>query len=169
MGLIRPAKSVDAFALVSILQERHPETRYAVDVPIDEPIARKFLASCVQRHGGQTEGSTFIMVHEDAEGQPDAFVLGILARVYAIGTRLAASDVFLLGRKSANTRVLMRLLDRYIAWADANPRVYEIGVSWADSIPGNNGLIPALKRRGFSMHAQSFRRDRAAIVMEAAA
>lgn len=167
--MIRPAKSVDAFALVDILKERHGETRYAADVPIDEPIARKFLASCVQRHGGQTEGSTFLLVHEDADGQPDAFVLGMLSRVYAIGTRLAASDVFLLGRKTAPTRTLMRLLDRYIQWADANPRVYEIGVSWADSIPGNTGLIPALKRRGFVMHAQSFRRDRAPIVMEQAA
>lgn len=155
--MIRPGKAADAFGIVDVLQERHAETRYAVDVPIDPQAARKLFAQAAQRHGGQHEGSTFLMVSE-ANGEIEAFMLGQLSRVYMIGEKLCASDCFLIGRKRARPRILLQLLDRYIAWAEGNPKVYEIGLSWADSIPGNEGIIDVYERRGFELCARTFRR-----------
>lgn len=155
--MIRPAKSVDAFAIVDVIVERHPETPYA-DVPIDEREARRLMAQSAQRHGGTNEGATFLMVNERADGVVDAFMLGILSRVYHIGTMLAASDVYLLGRRDADPRALVRLFDAYIAWAESNPRVFEIGASWADAISGNEIVTKLYERRGFELCSQTYRR-----------
>ena len=159
MGMIRPAKSIDAFALVDILKERYPEMRYAGQVAIDEVAARRLFAQAVQRHGGTTEGATFLMVSE-REGVIDAFMLGMLSRVYMIGDMLSASDVFLIGKRGCDPRAVTGLIDRYLEWADGNPRVYEVGLSHADTIPGSERIIDVFKRRGLTLCATTYRRDR---------
>ena len=156
--MIRPGTSTDAFALVGILKERMPDTRYAGHCSIDELAARRMFAQAAQRHGGTTDGSFFLMVNE-RDDEIDAFVLGSLGRIYFVFDKLGASDLFLLGRRSASPRVLMRLFDAYVEWAENNPRVYEIGASWADTIPGNDGIIAAFGRRGFQLCSQTFRRE----------
>lgn len=159
--MIRPGKSVDAFALTDIIVERHPDTRYAGEVGIVEQDARRLFAQAAQRHGQTNEGGMFLMVNE-VDGNVDAFILGTLTRIYIIGDKLGATDLFLLGRKSASPRVLLRLFDAYVEWAEANPKVYEIGASWADTIPGNDGIRAAFKRRGFSLCSETYRRERSA-------
>lgn len=164
--MIRPGTSSDAFALVDILKERHPETRYA-DIPINEKIARTMFAQAAQRHGGRNDGATFLMV-SDRDGV-EAFMFGALSRIYMVGELLGAADVFLLGKRGIPARTLTRLIDEYIAWAESSPKVVEIGLSWADSIPGNESIIKAYERRGFTLYGKSYRRTVAPLEMEAAA
>lgn len=156
--MIRPGKSSDAFALAEILTERQRDSRFAGKVQVDGLLARRLFAQAAQRHGGTTDGATFLMVSE-RKGEVEAFMLGSLSRVYIIGDALCASDTFLLGRQGCSPVILMRLLDAYIAWAEANPRVCEIGLSWADSIPGSATIQRAYTRRGFTECARTYRRD----------
>lgn len=153
----RPARAIDAPALVDILVERHPDTRYAGAVGIDEPVARKLFAAAVQRHGGAHDGATFLMVAEDRKGIA-GFMLASLSRVYMVGDMLASCDHYLIGRKDCPPRVLTRLFDAYFEWAEGNPKVYEVGASWADTIPGGEGFADFFERRGFSLIGQTFSR-----------
>lgn len=154
--MIRPAKSSDAFAIVEIIEERYPETRYAGKVSIDAKAARQIMAQAVQRHGGTTEGATFLMVSEREE-VIEAFVLGGLQRVYMIGDKLAASDYFLMGRKDCDPRAMNGLIDAYLEWALGNPRVYEVGLSWSDAVPGTSAMNAVIERRGFAMCGTTYR------------
>lgn len=159
--MIRPAKAADAFALADLLQARHKDTRYHGEVAIDAAIARKLFAFSAQRHGGTNDGATFLLVDEDAKGIR-AFILAGLSRVYLVGDKLASCDQFLLGRKGCPERVLVRLFDEYVAWAAANPRVYEIGASWANTIPGSESFAKVFARRGFSRIGETWGRVEAA-------
>lgn len=155
--MIRPAKSTDAFAIVDVIEERYPETRYAGFVSIEPKVARSLMAQAVQRHGGTTEGSTFLMVSENGEGVIEAFVLGSLARVYMIGDKLAAADNFLMARKGADPRAMNQLIDAYLEWARSNPKVYEISLSWSDAFEGASAMNAVIERRGFELCAATYR------------
>ncbi len=154
----RPARSVDAFALVEILQERHPETRYADTVAIDEVVARKVFAHAAQRHGGQHEGATFLQVAESDE-RIEAFMLGELTRIYMVGDKLCATDLLLIGRKDCDPRALTPLVDAFLAWAEASPKVHEITLSWSDAVPGSEGVCALYERKGFTLCQRGYRRD----------
>ena len=145
---LRPARFTDAPMLAQILAERQADSRYAGVVEVDEPYARKLIAAAIGRHGGTTEGATFVMVAADENDVPRAFVLGALSRIYGVGNKLGASDTYLVGRKDVSAFVLDQLFDAYFAWADANPRVYEIGGSWSNAIPGSRRFAASFRRRG---------------------
>ena len=125
------------------------------EVPFD---TKTNLPAGVQRHGGTNDGAGFVMVAEDGTGAVVAFVAGVLGRVYSIGDMLSAQDGFLLGRKDASPRALLALFREYIAWASANPKVYEIGASWSDAISGSDNFEAVYLAEGFVPCAQTFRR-----------
>lgn len=156
---VRPARSIDAPALASLLEERLPDTRYADVARVETKIARQMFAQAAQRHGGTTDGATFLMIAESDEGEIEAFILGSLCRLYGVFNILGATDNFLVGRKGCDPRAMNRLLDAYMAWADANPRVYEVSLSWADTFPGSDKIIAVYERRGFTLYGKSFRRE----------
>lgn len=166
--MIRPAKTTDVFAITDILVERSHDSRYEGIAAIDPKLARQMFAQAVQRHGGFTEGATFLMVNE-TKGEIDAFMFGTLNRIYVVGDKLAASDVFLLGKKDCNPRAMSRLIDAYVRWAEASPKVVEIGLSWADSLPGTEAITKDYERRGFTLRAKTYTREIRREAMELAA
>lgn len=155
--MIRPAKTTDVFEIVELLQSRYPEMRYAGNVAIDPLVARRFLAQCVQRHGGSHEGSTNFLVWE--QDGINAFMLGMLSRVYHVGDALAASDVYLVGRKDCSPRAIKALIDGYLAWAESNPNVYEIGLSHADTFEGGDKIGRLYETLGFTECSRTYRRE----------
>ena len=156
---IRPARAVDAPALIAMLEECREKSRYADMGSIDRDVARKFFCYGVQRHGGSTDGSTFLMVAENGEGVIEAFVYGVLSRIYAVGTRLGANDQFLIAREGANPRSVGKLVDTYIAWAESNPKCCEIALSWSDTVSESNAVTKMFQRRGFVCYSESWRRE----------
>jgi len=164
---LRPAKTVDVWQLADLVADGCARSRYAGIVEVDQKLARQMFAQAVQRHGGQTDGATFVMVDEGE--RVDAFVFASLGRIYGVGDRLMSSDHYLLGREGCDPRSLRRLFDAYVAWAEANPRVYEIGASWADTIPGNEAITNFFERRGFTLCAKTYRREAVHVVREEAA
>lgn len=157
--MIRPARSIDAPALADLLQARFGQMRYSGRCEIDMALARRTFAHAAQRHGGTTDGATFLMVAEAADGAIDAFIMGVLGRVYLLGSKLCAQDYFLVGREGCSPRALPRLQDAFIAWATGNPRVIEIQTSWTDILPGGDRIEAAWARKGFERCGGIMRRD----------
>lgn len=166
--IYRPARMTDVFSLVDILDVRQADSRYADNVEVDKPYARKMLAGLIQRNGGTNEGGTFVHVAVK-DGKVTAFVAASLSRIYGIGVYLGACDHFLIGYADCPPSVLDRLLDAYIEWASNNPKVVEIGASWSDAIPGSERFDLIYPRKGFSPCARTFRRVCSKQVKEIAA
>lgn len=156
---IRPALMVETPTLVDILCERYPETVYAAEgVAIDEPLARKIIAHHIQRSDGTNEGSTFVRVAAGEDGEPVAFVMGFLSRVYMVGDKLQAVDCFLIGRAGVSPSVLDQLFNAYVEWAVSNPKVYDVQASWTDILPDTNRFDAVYRRKGFAHCGAVYRR-----------
>lgn len=147
--MIRPAAMSDLPVLHALVREQHEKSRFHPDIGIDEPTLRSMLVQGVQRHGGQNNGSSCIFV-EEHEGHVEGFIFGILNRVYHIGNRLAANDLFLVCTGKARKTAAPELIEAYTAWAYDNPKVAQIMLSWTDAIGTDGKKIEALyKRKGF--------------------
>lgn len=159
--MIRVGKAMDAPELTALLSRTCDVSRYGGAVSVDPAIARKLFAQAAMKHGFIHDGGMFLMVSEDETGAIDMFILGALSRIYMVCDMLAASDLFLVHRDGAkpNPRALVDLVDAYLAWADSNPKVYEIGLSWSDTLPGAERLTNLFKRRGFQRCGETWRRD----------
>lgn len=166
--MIRPAKTTDVWALADIIEAGCARSRYAGHGTVDKKLARTMLAQAVQRHGGQTEGSTFLMVNE-CDDRIDAFIFASLGRIYNVLDILASCDHYLLGLVDCDARALGRLFRAYVEWADGNPRVFEIGASWADTIPETEVITRLFERNGFTLCGKQYRREAQRIAMEVAA
>lgn len=166
--MIRPALTTDVFAIADILCERAKDSRYHGITAPDPKLARQMFAQAVQRHGGTTEGATFLMVNE-TDGEIDAFMFGTLNRIYVVGDKLGASDVFLLGKTDCDPRAMGRLVRAYLDWAESSPKCVEIGLSWADSLPGSEDITSFYERLGFTLRTKGYSRAVVRDEMEIAA
>lgn len=147
--MIREARFGDLPRLWEVFFQMHAASIYADTVPIDEPALRSLLMDCVKRSGGQHAGSTLFLVAEKND-RIEGFFIGILDRVYHVGKRLRANDMFLFSTKDAPPRAAAQMFERYIAWATENPKCCELLASWVDAIDPRAERIEKLYRqRGF--------------------
>lgn len=147
--MIRAATMSDLPRLHELLHEQHKKSKFHPDVEIDEQAARSMLIHGVQRHGNQNNGGSCLFVEEN-EGEVEGFIFGVLNRVYHIGNRLAANDLFLVCTDKAGKFAASELVDAYYMWAAHNPKVAQIMLSWTDAIGIDGKKIEALyKRKGF--------------------
>ena len=157
---IRPARSVDVFALVEMLEEQHARSRYVGQVGIDAKYARSLLAQAIQRHGGTHAGGALVNVITQTGGEVICgFCVGVLDRVYQIGDRLVAQDAFLVVRNGAPPLASAKLLSHYIQWAASNPAVFEITLSHTDALPEGERIGALYERLGFQKCGALYRRD----------
>lgn len=140
---------VDVPALAALLAQSHAASRYAGEVGVDQAAARRLLAQFVQRHGGTHDGSSFVAVVEDGKGVICGFVAGVLDRVYHIGEKLAANDVFLVATPNAPATTTRRLLNGYLTWANSVPDCAEVRLSWTDALPSGERMGDLYERMGF--------------------
>lgn len=166
--MIRPAKPSDTMRLVDMLEEQQARSRYAGIVNVDRDYARKIVAAAIQRNGGIYSGSACVLVDE-VDDTVEAFIIGVLDRVYSIGDRLSAKDMFLVATDRAGALATMRLLGGYIAWASHNPNVYEIELSHTDALPEGERMGAIYERMGFVRGGTMYRRTNDAGEARAAA
>lgn len=164
--MMRAARFADTPRIVDLLVEQQMLSRYDGHVAIDVDYAKKFVAQLIQRHEGTTQGGTCTYVIEDADGVVEAFIIGILDRVYHIGDALQAHDVFFVCSERAPARAMFDLFDAYVDWATANPKVFEITPSRSDALPGSERLDKFFERRGFADGGRMFRRSNPAFGRE---
>lgn len=159
MTLIRAARFADVPVLVDMLVEQQKASIYVDTVRVDHDHARKLLAAMVQRHGGIHDGATCVFVAEAADGTVCGFCAGALSRVYLIGVELMAQDAFLVVDRDAPKTAMLRLLDAYIGWAEASPKVREIQLSHSAAIDGAERMATVFRRKGFEPFGRSYRRE----------
>lgn len=156
--MIRPARMGDVFRLVELLVQAHDSSRYAGKVAVDQPAARRTLAQFIQRNGGTHEGGTMVAVVED-DGAVQGFVAGLLDRVYHIGDKLAANDVFLVAAPDAPATTVRRLLAAYVTWANGVPDCVEVMLSHTDALASGERMGAIYERMGFVQCGAIYRRD----------
>lgn len=157
--MIRPAAFADIPAIVGLLREGYIRSHYGRDgiCNIDEREAKRLLVQAIQRHGGTNGGSTWVQV-ATKDGNIEGFILGTLARVYGIGDRLMATDMFWVASERVDPSDPIRLMRAMIEWASSNPMVVEIkcatnAVIMEDpELPGN-----ILKRLGMTDYGRIYR------------
>lgn len=159
---MRPARTIEAFALVELLREQHARSRYAALGDIDPTYARRLLAQAIQRHGHTTDGGTQVNVIEAEDGSIAAFMVGVLNRVYHVGNALCAQDMFLVAGDRAPALASRTLLNAYVEWASSNPRVLEINLSHTDALPEGDRMGAVYERLGFERCGGIYRRAGAA-------
>ncbi|GAA4108911.1 hypothetical protein ACFFTN_01495 [Aminobacter aganoensis] len=125
--MIRPATFSDIPAIVRLLQQSYMKTHYARTgiAEIDEPEAKRLLLASIQRHGQKHGGACWVCV-VDSGASIDGLILGTLTRVYSIGNRLMATDLFWLVNEHADPRDAIGLMKGMVGWAEANPAVVEV-------------------------------------------
>lgn len=155
---MRPARFIDVPRIVELLCDQHAMSRYADMTAVDVDYAKRAVGQMIQRHGGSHDGATCCYVVEGADGQVEALIIGMLDRVYEIGVALAAWDKFLVCSPRAPKSAMMQLLNAYLAWADNNPKVLEIGGSWTDILPTGERMDTVFMRKGFQRCGAIYRR-----------
>ena len=159
--MIRDAKNVDIPAIVMLLHEGFSRSHYAGKErgEIDTVEAKRMLMQAIQRHGHKTGGGCFVQVAE-TNGTVTGFILGTLARVYGIGSRLFATDMFWLASKDIHPGDPMKLMAGMIAWAKSSPDCIEIRCGTPAvilSAPGDAGVI--LERLGMTKYSTIYRME----------
>jgi hypothetical protein len=145
--MLRPATLSDLPRLYELILAMHAGSKYAErEIDVDEATAKSILRDGVMRNGGQHNGATLLNVVE-RDGLVEGFMLGILQRVYSIGNRLEAQDFWLYCTPHAPNGSVPRLLDAYVEWADSNPKVAEITLSWTDAMKVDGGKLGRLYHR----------------------
>ncbi len=158
---VRTANFSDIPGIFTLLQEGYARSHYARDgrTSIDTREAKRLLVQAVQRHGHTTGGGCFVEVSE-VDGQICGLILGTLSRVYAIGDRLSASDIFWLTNSQADPGDAMQLMRGFVGWAKSNQHVVEIKCGTTAAInedPEAAGLI--LRRIGMQKYGNIYRME----------
>jgi hypothetical protein len=134
----------------------HMASKYRDSDAVDTEYAHRLVAQCVQRHGHTTDGGSWVMVCEK-DDTVEGFIIGLLDRVYHIGKRLCAYDLFLYCTPRSG-RDMAALVDSYFGWADNNPRVGFVKASWTDAVKGASRMGKFYQRKGFELIGEIYER-----------
>jgi hypothetical protein len=158
--MIRPATSTDLTRLFALVVEMHGRSEFAGrGIDLSHQLVRSFLFDGVRKHGGSHAGSTLLNVVE-FRGEVEAFMFGLLQPVYSVCKQLEAVDFWLYATKRAPKIAPGLLIDAYLAWADANPKVRDILLSWTDVVGVDGGKLAKLyERKGFRRRGEIFVRS----------
>lgn len=160
MVVLRAARTTDVFAMAALLEQQFDRSRYAgTGVVFDGHYVRRTLAQAIQRNGHTGDGGALVNVIEKGAGIA-ALCVGTLSRVYHVGDKLMAQDMFLVAAPDAPVMATRSLLRPFLAWADANPAVHEIYLSHTDVLPEGAAIEPIYRILGFQQCGAIYRRDR---------
>lgn len=114
----------------------------------------EMLTGLIAAQNQNGPGATFLVVSVKM-GKVVGFMAGTLCRIYNILDGLAATDLFLINddKNPGDTRAM---IDAYLDWAEANPKVLEIGLSWSDTMPRGEEVANLYKRRGFIKTGETY-------------
>ncbi len=157
--MIRAATLSDLPRLFALVEEMHEGSYYAAQhVDIDDATVKSILRDGAMRSGRDHLGATLLNVVEK-NGVVEGFLLGILQRVYTIGNRLEAQDYLFYCSPRAPATGASRLIDAYLEWGLANPRVHEVKVSWTDVMGVDGAKLGKLyQRKGFERCGEIYKR-----------
>lgn len=146
--MIRRAAFGDIPRLAEIVVENHARSVYAGRCGVDIKLTKSLIIQAIQRDKLKTAGGTCAFVSE-RKGAVDGFIVGTLDRVYHIGTKLMAMDMFFVAGATSTLREAGALLDAYIAWGFSCPDVIEINLSATTVVGPTDRIEKLFRRKGF--------------------
>jgi hypothetical protein len=152
---IRAAKFEDIPVIETMLHEMHAASKYRGRVEISDKAMRALLMGAVAGQNQNGPQASYARIAEQG-GKPVGFMIGTLGRIYFIGDKLMAQDMFLYTRKGAEFGHTTALIDGYVAWAKSNRKVIEIVLSWNDTLPGAKRVAKVYERAGFRRNGEMF-------------
>mgnify|MGYP006421503355 CR=1 FL=1 len=159
MSVVRKARFIDTRAMADILREVYGRSIYPDLDEIDEREMKRLLTACVQKHGAKGEGACGVFVHENAQGDVDGFIIGMTQRVYHIGTKLSATDLFFLLREDASFRAGLGLWRAFEAWAKEQLGVVEIQVGLTRALGDYATAGKMYEKQGLTPYGAIYRRS----------
>lgn len=157
--MIRRANYSDIPAIFSLLTEGYERSRYRDIGAIDAKVAKGLLVNAIQRDGQMGEGGALVRVAEAEGGEVAGVILSLLQRVYLIGDKLQATDLFYYTTERCAVRDRTALFDAMVAWAEANPRVVEIQASASDIVGDWRRVGGLYERKGFDACGGMWRKE----------
>lgn len=143
--MIRPAKFSDIPAILSLMAEGYQRSKYRDIDTIDRREANALLMNAVQRHGLRREGGSCVFVSDGVDG----FITGLVDRLYHVGTKLVAQDVFFYVRPGAAPQIAPGLLSAYVEWASSIRDVVVIRNGITDLISDPEKIEQFYRAAGF--------------------
>lgn len=120
--MIRDARFQDIPRIRAILREAYERSDYVKGLcGFDDGEATRLLAHGIQQHGAET-----LVCVAERNGTVEGFIFGVLSRVYHVGDRNMASDLFWLATENVDPRDPRRLMKAMVAWGRSMPNVVEI-------------------------------------------
>lgn len=158
--MIRDAKFADIHGIIGLLEYGHGRSHYAGSgVRIDQKEAKRLLVQSIQRHGGKNGGACFVQVAEK-DGVINGLILGTLARVYAIGDKLSATDLFWIAAPTVDPTEPLRLMRNMVDWAWQSPHVVEVKCGATAVIQDPEGAGKLLERIGMKQFGNIYRMEK---------
>lgn len=153
MVVIRAATPQDIAPLERLLRAQHAASKYANRTKIhDKALTGLLMGAYAQQHQRGPQGAHLSIAERD--GKVVGFIIGVLDRVYHIGEKLTANDLFFVNEGTVGDT--LGLVDAYIAWARGNPKVIEVVLSWSDTLPGAEKVAGLFRRKGFTKSGEMY-------------
>lgn len=158
--MIRDANFTDIPSIVSLLRDAYQKTHYARSgiASIDEKETKRLLVQAIQRHNGVNGGACFVQVSV-TNGQVRGLIFGTMTRLYSIGDKLSATDLFWVCDPDVYPSDPAQLMRNMVAWAERSPACVEVkcGTTAIMQNPEAAGMI--LKRMGFEPYGRIWRSE----------
>jgi len=146
--MIRAPQFVDIPGMIAVLDDGYAKSVYRDIGEIDRKEARAYLMGAIQRHGSPNEGGTWVNVAE-TDGKVEGLFIGILDRVYVVGTALRAIDCHWYGTDRASPKDMLAMFDGFVEWASSIPKVKLIHPTATHVLGDYSAAEKAFAKRGF--------------------
>ena len=147
--MVREAKFGDIPRLAELLEQGYQRSKYRDRSSVSAKESKALLVNAIQRHGLTSAGGACVFVSEH-EGAVDGFIAGLFDRVYHIGDRLSASDIFFYVAPDGSPTSAGHLADAFIEWALDNEKVITMLLSATDIIQDYERVAALFRRKGFT-------------------
>lgn len=145
--MIRNAKFADIHGITRFLLWCHSCSHYAnssVGVDLDE--TKRLVGTGIGRHGNKNGGGCWVQV-VDNDGNIDGLMYATLVRVYSIGNKLMATDLFWAVNDHAKPGDALTLMKNMITWAKSCPHVVEVHCATSAVIKQNPQVVGRLLKQ----------------------
>ena len=146
--MIRPAKFNDIPVIVSLMIDGWSRSNLKDIDTIDVKEAKAVIMATIQRHTPKylREGGGCVFITDDGHG----FIMGVIDRLYHVGTRLCAQDIFFYADPDCGGWDKVGLLDAYVEWALTIPNLAVIRNGITDIITDTDRVQELYERHGFT-------------------
>lgn len=146
---IRPATFSDIPKMTALLQDGYERSKYVDRGRVDAQEAKQLLLGAVQRMEVRGVGGACVYVAEK-DGELTGLIVGMTERVYHIGDRLRATDLFFYTKEDAPKVTALALMKAFEAWATSNRKVIEIVLGVTDIVGDPERLARVYEKRGYA-------------------